>query len=123
VNRLFRKTLPHDVPSWIRPDEAIYFITICCDPRGHNHLCCRKVADSLFDAVEFRNRRGEWWAYLILLMPDHLHALLSFPANRSMQSVVSQWKHYTAAQYAIRWQRDFFDHRLRQEESFQEKAD
>lgn len=56
-------------------------------------------------------------------MPDHLHALLSFPASKSMQSAVSQWKHYTASQYAICWQRDYFDHRLRQEESFKEKVD
>ena len=117
-----RKSLPHVVPSWIRPDEAVYFITICCDPRGRNQLCYTKIANALFESVAFRNQRNEWWTCLFLLMPDHLHMLVSFPPSKDMQSVVSLWKHYGSAKLRIVWQRDFFDHRLRSEESFGDKA-
>ena len=55
-------------------------------------------------------------------MPDHLHALLSFPHDLRMKSVISKWKEYTAKHVGIHWQRDFFDHRLRSDESFDEKA-
>ena len=33
------------------------------------------------------------------------------------------WKHWTAVQCGIEWQRDFHDHRLRRDESFSEKSD
>jgi len=39
-----------------------------------------------------------------------------------MKSTVAQWKEYTAKKLGIQWQRDFFDHRLRWEESYTEKA-
>ena len=38
-------------------------------------------------------------------------------------SFYAQWKEYTAKRLGLHWQRDFFDHRLRTDESFREKAD
>lgn len=58
----------------------------------------------------------------MLLMPDHLHALTSFPVQERMASVVGAWKHYLSSNANVVWQRDFFDHRLRNRESFDEKA-
>jgi REP element-mobilizing transposase RayT len=54
-------------------------------------------------------------------MPDHLHALVSFPPDESMQRVVTAWKRYVARETGVGWQRGFFDHRLRTAESAQEK--
>ena len=54
-------------------------------------------------------------------MPDHLHALLSFGVEQEMKRVISNWKHFTSSQKKMIWQRDFFDHRIRSEESFTEK--
>jgi putative transposase len=56
-------------------------------------------------------------------MPDHVHFLASFPPDGRMEDVVARWKRYTSTHAKIRWQRDFFDHRLRSDESFGEKAD
>lgn len=39
-----------------------------------------------------------------------------------METVIRAWKHYLAKRHRIRWQRDFFDHRIRQHESHEEKA-
>jgi len=61
--------------------------------------------------------------HLLLLMPDHLHALVVFPPDKEMKKVVAQWKEILAKRIGIQWQRDFFDHRLRKEESLREKAD
>ena len=55
-------------------------------------------------------------------MPDHLHMLATFGPDASMEKVIRNWKRYTASHVGIRWQRDFFDHRLRSDESFEEKA-
>jgi REP element-mobilizing transposase RayT len=59
---------------------------------------------------------------LLLLMPDHLHALVSFPSDENMKAVISQWKEFLAKKLAIQWQRDFFDHRLRHDKSPRAKA-
>jgi REP element-mobilizing transposase RayT len=117
-----RKPLPHQTPGWVKSD-AIFFVTICCQPRGLNQLCHESVATVLFEAVTFRNRTKRWFAHLVLLMPDHLHALVTLPAEEAMKKVIANFKEVTAKQTGIAWQRDFFDHRLRAEESFREKAD
>jgi mono/diheme cytochrome c family protein len=56
-------------------------------------------------------------------MPDHLHALVSFPPEALLRETIANWKRFLATKLSIDWQRDFFDHRLRREESFTEKAD
>jgi len=40
-----------------------------------------------------------------------------------MSDVITNWKKYTARVFGISWQRDFFDHRLRREESLRDKSD
>jgi putative transposase len=116
-----RKQLPHDAPAWVK-SGSIFFITICCLPKGENQLCQPEIARNIFASVHFRHERLDWCTHLFLLMPDHLHGLLSVPYDQSMKSTISKWKEYTAKHVGIRWQRDFFDHRLRNDESFDEKA-
>ena|SRR5215218_4805914 len=119
-----RLSLPHGVPYWVDPQKEIYFITINCAVRGANQLALPQIAQSIFETVEHRQKIGLWWPYLFLVMPDHVHMLLSFPpSGKTLQSVVSQWKQWTAKQIGIEWQRDFFEHRLRRDESHREKAD
>ena len=55
-------------------------------------------------------------------MPDHVHAIISFPPHESMASVVRSWKRYTAKKYSICWQTGFFDHRIRTDEGWEEKG-
>src|SRR5215208_946619 len=117
-----RKKLPHERPRWLRPEDEIFFITVCCMSRGKNQLCNSRIARSIFDSVEFRNQNAIWYARLVCLMPHHLHALVSFPYERPMKQIMSEWKRFLATTLRIAWQRDFFDHRLRQDESYTEKA-
>ena len=118
-----RKKLSHERPRWLRPEDEIFFITVCCELRGKNQLCYPKIARAIFDSVEFRNQNAVWYARLVCLMPDHLHALISFPYERPMKQIMADWKRLLATQLKVEWQRDFFDHRLRKEESYREKAD
>jgi REP element-mobilizing transposase RayT/mono/diheme cytochrome c family protein len=118
-----RRKLPHERPLWLRPEDEIFFITVCCEPRGKNQLCYSNVANPIFDSVKFRNVNRVWYAHLVCLMPDHLHALISFPYERPMKQIMADWKRFLATELQIDWQRDFFDHRLRKEESYTEKAD
>jgi putative transposase len=57
-------------------------------------------------------------------MPDRVHVVVWFPeVAKRVQTVVSKRKEWTAKSLKIDWQRDFFEHRLRKEESFREKTD
>ncbi len=116
-----RKTLPHAVPNWVDAG-SLFFITICCAQRNVNSLCEPRISAAIFESATHRQQRGDWFMRLLVLMPDHLHALLAFPADRQMESVIRGWKSYLARLHGIRWQRDFFDHRVRNDESWEEKA-
>ncbi len=119
-----RKTLPHQVPLWVDPCREIYFITINCRDRSRNQLARPDVAARVGETVRHRQEQGLWWPHLFLLMPEHLHALLSFPpSGKPLHTIVSKWKEWTAKEIGLVWQRDFFEHRLRAEESRREKAD
>src|ERR1041385_8633022 len=122
--RPIRKRLPHEVPLWVHPDKEDYFITVGCSERGLNQLANPTIAPSLIDTIRHRNERQIWYAHLAVIMPDHVHLIVSFGrSDMRIQTVVSKWKEWTAKSLGTRWQRDFFEHRLRKEESFREKAD
>jgi putative transposase len=117
-----RRKLPHEIPVWIDPSSEVYFITINSLPRGTNQLCTEATSKALLQSAAFRHESGNWFIYLFLLMPDHIHALLSFPAHTSgIQHTIKSWKSWTAKNLGIEWQRDFFEHRLRADESATEK--
>jgi REP element-mobilizing transposase RayT len=116
-----RIAIGHAIPHWVRPG-GLFFITICCRVRGQNILCREPIATELLDSVRYQHEHERWYARLFLLMPDHLHALLAFPTAESMPKVIGNWKAYTARQFGIDWQKNFFDHRLRSDESWENKA-
>ncbi len=57
----------------------------------------------------------------MLLMPDHLHAVIAFPREPGMKEAITNWKRFLARKEKIVWQRDFFDHRLRDHHEETEK--
>jgi REP element-mobilizing transposase RayT len=119
-----RKTLPHDTPLGIPAESATFFITICASVRGSDDLLRGNRATGLVDSVKHRHANGSWWCRVFVVMPDHVHGLIRFPAlGHPMEKTVAEFKRYTARTLGITWQKDFFDHRLRREESEQQKAD
>jgi len=117
---LQRKKLPHDIPPWT-PSGGTYFITVCSTLRGLNQLCRDTVFDLLMQSVRYYRDVGHWRPHLVLFMPDHMHAITSFAENPGLIKTISDWKHYTARKCKISWQRDYFEHRLRHDESLVEK--
>ncbi|MBI2511351.1 MAG: hypothetical protein HYV96_05195 [Opitutae bacterium] len=116
-----RHHLPHEVPPWVKRG-ARYFITICCQPRGTNQLCHPNAWAVISESVACRQARVDWHMRLLLAMPDHLHALVSFPEETVLRKTTTDWKSLLARSAGIKWQRDFFEHRLRVEEQLDLKA-
>ncbi|MDQ8200773.1 transposase [Pelagicoccus enzymogenes] len=115
-----RKTLPHTPPPWVS-DDAIYFITINCAQRYSNTLANPKVADALFETVAYREKLLQWNVHLMLLMPDHLHAFVVFSSFQAIKKTIKDWKRFTARSLHIRWQDDYFEHRIRNQAERDEK--
>jgi putative transposase len=101
---------------------AIFFITICCERRGvANQLCRKGVARVLFETARRYDAAQKWSLKVLLLMPDHLHMLVGIPGDANLSNLVRDFKRITAKIAGIQWQRNFFDHRLRHDESEAEK--
>jgi putative transposase len=118
--RALRKRLDHTT-HFVGRFGAVYFITVCCQQRGRNQLCHKGTAKILFDTARIYHERGRWNVNLVLLMPDHLHALFGIDGRDSISQLIRDYKRITAKLTNIEWQRNFFDHRLRHDESLAEK--
>ena len=117
-----RTKLHHTPPPWV-PDASLYFITICCRDRRRNSLALLKIATPLLETVAHRESLLQWNVHLMLFMPDHLHAFITFAPHQAMTKTLSDWKQYTAKKLKIDWQSNYFDHRLRNQAEIDEKWD
>jgi putative transposase len=71
---------------------------------------------------EFNHERFVWHCRVCLLMPDHLHAIIAFPREPGLARTVKNWKKFVAGEHGVSWQRDFFDHRMRDHHELEEKT-
>lgn len=117
-----RKRLPHTVPQRVT-EGSFFFITINCHPRGRNHLCRAGRGDDVLSAAGHYHEQLRWHCRLLVLMPDHLHGIIAFPPEPGLKTTVTNWKKYLARNEGVDWQRDFFDHRLRDHHELEEKTD
>ncbi len=111
--------LRHDTPGWVENPE--FFITLTCKFRGLNHLCKPEVAKLILESIRYRQRKLAWRWELVVLMPDHLHGILSIPDSSDLARAIGGWKRWISCQTGVLFQEGFFDHRLRSEASAQEK--
>lgn len=117
-----RKRLQHGTPPWVQDGET-YFITINCEQRNTNTLAKEKTAQAIQIAVQNYTDLHKWYPNSVVLMPDHLHALLSLnTAQHSIKQIISPWKGYLKRTQGIDWQEGFFEHRIRNQDSLEEKA-
>ncbi len=116
-----RKKLPHGLPPWVR-QGARHFITINCTKRGNNVLARPSLAKELLASAGYYETIGRWYVWLMVVMPDHIHVIATFNLDHGIRRTVGDWKRYQTTRHAIAWQSDFFEHRLRDELEFVEKA-
>jgi REP element-mobilizing transposase RayT len=112
----------HVPPPWVSPD-AVFFISINCLERRKQQLTAGETPAAILASIRHLVKAGKCRPELVLLMPDHLHMLVSFPFEMqdSPAPTIEQWKRFLARTSGIRWQRDFFDHRIRNAADHQDK--
>jgi REP element-mobilizing transposase RayT len=112
----FPSKLHHEVPNWVE-DGAVFHIRIALHRENEQRpLTAVPLAQALLDSARFYEAKQRWHITLFLLMPDHLHALLSFAGDKSISNVVGDWKHFQTRKHGVIWQEGYFDHRLRDDE-------
>jgi REP-associated tyrosine transposase len=89
--------LPHTIPQRVA-EGSWFFITINCLPRDKNQLCRADTGDAVLAAMKFNHEPLVWHSRVCLLMPNHLHAIIAFPArtghgnNGEELEEVRRWK-------------------------------
>jgi REP element-mobilizing transposase RayT len=106
--------LHHGTPEWVKTG-ALFHIRIRAADEQSRSLIETSLAGLLLDGARQYHAAGRWWCELILLMPDHLHAMLTFPRETDMSTVIRSWKRGTARLHGVDWQTNYFDHRIRPE--------
>jgi REP element-mobilizing transposase RayT len=89
---------------------------------GKTNCAARRRQKYFFETARRYHAAQRCFMYLLLLMPDHLHALVSVGGDTSPSDLIRDFKRVTARLGKIRWQRNFFDHRLRHDESLTAKG-
>jgi putative transposase len=117
---------------WI--DSPIYFVTTCTHDR-RQILARDEVAKVLIDEWSAAHGRHGWAVGRYVIMPDHVH-FFGRPERdgKGLSEFVGFWKSYTSRKInalgsprstpaaTTLWQREFFDHILRSDESYSENG-
>ena len=115
----FPGRLYHDTPTWV-PDGSRFHIRLRALP-NQTPLTTRVLATQVLRAVRRYHQLEHWWCELFLLMPDHSHAILAYPATPGMTITMRNWKRGTNRFQHADWQEGFFDHRLRTDSEVNDK--
>jgi len=115
-----RKRLSHDRPGWVDERDAI-FLTFCGQPRRLNQFATDHAWRNIVEEALHQERQGRWSPVLILSMPDHLHLVAVIPSHAGIRATGRLFKRGLATRLNCSWQKNFFDHRIRNPASFREK--
>jgi putative transposase len=114
--RGFPKKLHHEVPAWAEEGSLFHIRTRVDRHQTQAPLTDPALAAALLDSARFHQSKRNWHVTLFLVMPDHIHGLMSFPREKVMSDVVGDWKQFHSRTHHLCWQDGYFDHRLRDDE-------
>ena len=100
---------------------AVYFVTFVTAARAP-WLGVPVAANAMCEALRNWHLEGDGSVLAATVMPDHVHVLLILGSRLEVGRCVSRWKTVgrRAAGYAGGWQRDFWEHRVRDNERFED---
>lgn len=110
--------------------RPVYFITTCTH-RRRPILACESAVAVLDEEWAKADQLHGWLVGRYVVMPDHVHFFCAEAPRAGVKSLaefIQRWKKWTAKRLiaaaslsAPIWQKQFFDHVLRHDESYAEK--
>ena len=117
----YRRCLPH-----LEREYKTYFVTFCTKSRRVLEPCDRDIVFRECLAV----RSDAHWLHCIVVMPDHVHLLVTLSNDESLsrflQPIKGRSARFINALHGRRgsiWQRESFDHILRKDEDLAKKGE
>lgn len=100
---------------------AVYFLTLVTRNR-QPWLGVSSGRAAMLSVIQAWHGEGDGAVLAAIVMPDHVHVLIRQGASLPIGRVVARWKSQAmkACNYIGSWQRDFWEHRLRTEESWED---
>lgn len=116
----------HHTPQWLTLQRTIFreMERWLDAAKWSPHLAAEPVARLVVDAIEHRQRRGDWQMFEYVVMPTHLHLFCELGAA-GLKGTLEDFKRWTGHQAMKRlpglaakqfWQREWFDHWSRSDE-------
>ncbi len=118
--RTYPGKLGHSTPGWVH-SGAVFHVRIRADRSTPAPLTHPDLSARLLESVRRYHEDTKWYVHLFLIMPDHIHALLSFPLEPGMSRTIGNWKRFHLRQHGVQWQDNYFDHRIRGQSELDEK--
>ncbi|MCP4135001.1 MAG: transposase [bacterium] len=102
-----------------------YFVTICCYERN-NLLIDADINSIVINSIHWLDENNLIDLYFYILMPDHVHIIFQLTGAKTLGETVKSFKQYTSRivnknRDIQLWQKSFYDHCIRKEESLAEK--
>jgi len=100
---------------------AVYFVTFVTRDRAP-WLCDASARAGMLLALRAWHEEGDGRVLAATVMPDHAHVVFEAGAELPVGRCVSRWKAQArrATGYVGEWQRDFWEHRMRDHESLED---
>jgi REP element-mobilizing transposase RayT len=92
-----------------------YFLTVCTNDRKSG-LQQAEITTALLAHSMKIETAGNWLIRCMVVMPDHIHLLITLEADVPLSSVIRNWKGPLTPvlrRNGLSWQRGYFDHRMR----------
>jgi REP element-mobilizing transposase RayT len=106
-----------------------YFVTTVVKDRKRllpDPVICSLVIEDL----NFYRKKFDFGLHAYVIMPDHLHLLLSLKENGNISKIMHDFKSHTAQEInkiikrsGAFWQEGFYDHIIRDERDFKKRID
>jgi REP element-mobilizing transposase RayT len=119
----------HRLPVTLPMEVTIIYFVTCCTQNRRQLFTNEAVVRLTIDELVNTRQRLKWPVGGVVVMPDHVHLFCSPPDryDHDLSRFIGAWRSAVSRQLKARdieapvWQKSFFDHILRSDESYDNK--